>query len=191
MNCVFSIFERRCGRLWIAACAALLLFAVAGCSDDESVCPTCPDRPAWSKSTFFAVGYVESSEPNAYLYGVRQDGVILWEKSLELQNPVLNMDFSADRNVTEESFYLGVLGEANRVSGQGPVRKYNMDGELVWEALLGPDVYSVSANPVLGGAYVSDQSLGVYRLDSSGALSGARKISAIRGTVPTGSLPPT
>jgi len=59
-------------------------------------------------------------------------------------------------------------GEANRVGGKCPVRKYDVDGNLLWETLLGPDVSVLSANPVLGGAYVSDQNLGVYRLDSSG-----------------------
>lgn len=100
---------------------------------------------------------------------VSPDGAIVWQVALPYPG-LENTEISADRNVTEDAFYLAVLGDVNRVNGLNRVVKYDGNGQYAWERAIGPAVRSVSANPVFGGAYVADDELGVFRLDGGGSV---------------------
>jgi hypothetical protein len=101
------------------------------------------------------------------LYRVDPRGTILWEKPLGFDMLIVN-EWSADRNLTEDAFYMLALGAANKQGGLDRLLKYDRGGGLVFDLPIGPRLTSVSANPVFGGAYVADDESGVYRVDGTG-----------------------
>ncbi len=123
-------------------------------------------------SDFFLVGYdaqycytSPACRPNPLLIRADQDGNIVWQNPLPLAfwyhaGYIRN----ADRNVTEDSFYLSSIFDVTKVDGMHRILKYSKDGILEWSkpfAAAGfPDSFgnwvapiSISANPVLGGLY--------------------------------------
>jgi len=102
---------------------------------------------------------------NPLLIRADQDGNIVWQRPL----PVVYWYHAgyirnADRNVTEDSFYLATIFDASRVGGMHRILKYSKDGVLEWDRPIAAAGFadnfgnlvapiSISANPVLGGLY--------------------------------------
>jgi hypothetical protein len=103
---------------------------------------------------------------------VNHDGVVVWTTTIA--GAVGDVTFSyrsADRNVTEDAFYvyLSTNGQ-NLVNGKGQLRKYAANGRLAWAIGVDPNTTGeglVSANPVKGGVYLSTPG-GIYRINKNG-----------------------
>lgn len=123
-----------------------------------------------SPSDIFVLGTNQSYTPSgASLTRVTASGQIVWSTMLTgTTGEVVFTYRAADRNVTEDAFYLYMsTNGGNLLDGKGQLRKYSANGRLAWAvgidtaANLGEAV--VSANPVKGGAYLSTPA-GVSRI---------------------------
>lgn len=110
---------------------------------------------------------------------VSSEGAVIWSRPLRGVDEPVSLGFhGADRNLTEDAFYIWISTYGNNlVGGKGQVQRYDSRGNHTWSALVdGEDQdVTVSANPVKGGAWVAT-SIGITRLDKRGAtvLSGLR-----------------
>jgi parallel beta-helix repeat protein len=129
------------------------------------------------KSDIFVIGTKDTDDElddddEPLLFRMDKDGNIIWKISLPFtifnfrENP-----YTADRNLAEDSFYLipGNVEGATEPLTDGKTRfiKYDAYGNLVWDIPLVPRIREVTANPVLGGAYITARE-GVYRVGSDG-----------------------
>jgi hypothetical protein len=123
--------------------------------------------PPLSNSDIVGVG-IGDGGTNPMLFRMDQNGTMLWEKSLPF-GQIWVPEYYADRNITEDSFYLNPCNYGyNKIGGNNRIQKYDANGNLLWDIAFSPDTQCISANPVDGGIYVTDTSLGVYKLNGNG-----------------------
>ena len=71
-----------------------------------------------------------------------KDGNMLWEKPLPFQQLFAGYSLMADRNLTEDAFYVNIsmygYQDWNKIDGKGRIQKYNGSGDLVWYLPLSP-----------------------------------------------------
>ncbi len=133
-------------------------------------------QPVLSRTDIFVTGAKNcgTAGNENVLFRMDKDGNILWTRTVPCDIATLRY---ADRNLTEDSFYLNISPDRNDLrDGKGRILKFNAEGNIEWDLPLTTDTYSVSANPVDGGAYVSDRGWyfrygtdqGIYKIDAAG-----------------------
>ncbi len=110
---------------------------------------------------------------NPLLVRADKNGNVVWQVPIPIYGWTMihgNVQI-ADRNVTEDSFYLSTYFDDSKVGGKHRILKFNKDGQLEWDLPFDPMPMVVSASPLLGGIYaISWGGNTLYRIGPGGAV---------------------
>jgi hypothetical protein len=118
----------------------------------------------------FVIG-IDKDYNNPILFRMDTEGAVIWQQNLPFTH-FSNNYFSADRNLTEDSFYMvgNSYFRTSQIDGKNRILKYDSQGANQWDLPLSPNANVLSANPNDGGAYVADDNLGIYKISSEGSI---------------------